>query len=476
MIEDDFFSDDSDSVESTGSFHDHEDYDIKDFNSIYENKQVETLKFLRMTLKENKIIKRRLHIVENELESYQDFKSLLPVPIEPDRPTDSISSGSSNKINDDFLVTTDDKECQVDLLVPPPARSPTPESVTPVSIHNSELVKSVESLTQVTEMTETVNEMKDLELEVYQMPEVVKFDKACQCDPPAPPPVQEVQVVDLERDKSDSKLNEEMKALKQETQILHEERDNLKEEIQVNNVKIRELKVNNKNLMEKYDSMMSSHELTNGLLDEAKNQILLLKKSNDELEDIKPRYNILQTENEELTKENVSIQIRLKNKTDEIAKLNESIVVLTANFSIIESQREKIEYLESECEKHLNEKHIVCEKRINELTEECQNNANFIDAQKNELLTLQSSVVDLNQQMEKNKIELQSFNFKEFISLKRELGQLREEKEKQFASQMSKKQQVHREVMPVTLPGQPLPLPPIKDLKNEKKTTFKFFH
>ena len=234
MIEDDFFSDDSDSVESTGSFHDHEDYDIKDFNSIYENKQVETLKFLRMTLKENKIIKRRLHIVENELESYQDFKSLLPVPIEPDRPTDSISSGSSNKINDDFLVTTDDKECQVDLLVPPPARSPTPESVTPVSIHNSELVKSVESLTQVTEMTETVNEMKDLELEVYQMPEVVKFDKACQCDPPAPPPVQEVQVVDLERDKSDSKLNEEMKALKQETQILHEERDNLKEEIQGN--------------------------------------------------------------------------------------------------------------------------------------------------------------------------------------------------------------------------------------------------
>jgi chromosome segregation ATPase len=145
------------------------------------------------------------------------------------------------------------------------------------------------------------------------------------------------------------------------------------------------------------------------------------------------------------------------------------------NFEIMDQQREKIAFLEAECEKHLNEKHIACERRINELTQECQNNVGFIEAQKNQLRTLSSHVEDLEKQMEKNKLELQSFNFKEFIAVKRELAQLKQEREKQFAESMTKKNGKDIQIKPRP---EPLPLPPIQHSTEvkEKKTSFKFFH
>lgn len=473
MIEDEFFSDDSESGDSTGSFTDRDrdlDYESKDFGSIYENKQVETLKFLRLTLRENKILKRRLHIVENELERYQDFKTLLPAI--DDRP----ASDDSDKIDDKFLITTDDKECQVELITSDAERIGSGETKTPVSktpeakqsqmivITESSMVKSVESFTQITDMTEANEKEDDSELEIYQIPEVLKLDKACQCE------------VEPQKETShtESDMTEVMDSLKLENEELEEEKNNLKLETENLHQKIRELKVNNKNLMEKYDTVMSSHEITNGLLSEAKSQLMVMKENNDQLEEYKSRYGLLQAENDELNKENVHIQIKLKDKIDELEKMNATITVLSENFEIMEQQRQKIDFLEAECEKHANEKHIECEKKINDLTQECQNHAGFIEAQKNELKTLNSKVVDLNQQMEKNKVELQSFNFKEFIQLKRELAQLKQEREKQFAVSMAKKQQ-QKEAAAIQAPTQPLPLPPIKDL-NQKQPHFKFFH
>lgn len=139
----------------------------------------------------------------------------------------------------------------------------------------------------------------------------------------------------------------------------------------------------------------------------------------------------------------------------------------------MDQQREKITFLEAECEKHLNEKHIACERKIAELTQECQNNVGFIEAQKNQLRTLNSNVEDLEKQMEKNKVELQSFNFKEFIAIKRELAQLKQEREKHFHESMAKKATREIKAKP-----EPLPLPPIQHSTEvkEKKTSFKFFH
>ena len=55
--------------------------------------------------------------------------------------------------------------------------------------------------------------------------------------------------------------------------------------------------------------------------------------------------------------------------------------------------------------------------------------------------------------------------------LKRELAQLKQEKEKQFATSVSKQQ----EQPSVSAAPQSLTLPPIKELK-QKQPLFKFFH
>ncbi len=244
------------------------------------------------------------------------------------------------------------------------------------------------------------------------------------------------------------------------------------------NKKIYELKLNNKNLMEKYDAMMSSHELTNGLLNEARCQLLLAKESSDKYAEIQTSYNVLETTNIGLHKDLAQRDLKLQAKNDEIDKLKETVVVLSANFEIMDKQREKIEFLEAECEKHLTEKHVECERRINELTAECQNNTGFIQAQKNELSTLNSQMVDMNLEMDRSRRELQSFNFKEFIAVKRELAQLKQEREKQFAK-LAKKQQ-EKEADNVKAPVQTLPLPPIPHKENpsleNKKPHFKFFN
>lgn len=356
-VEDEFFSDDSDS-DSNASFPDEPDnFDPGNFGDLFQHKQLETLKFLRMTLKENKILKRRINYVENELDRYQDFKGVLPVA-EEKRPD---TAGSEEKINEEFLITTDDKECQTDLLTIPEERAKTkspqvireitsktsstksnsrPSDVTTVpdksvsvskETHPDELnVKSVESFTQITELTDCKD---DSQLEVYQMPEIVKFDKACQWEDLEPKqkeavteePKPQPQVTD-----TDSQL---VDTLKKDNADLKKERDGLAEEIEGITGKVRELKVNNKKLMEKYDNMMSSHELTSGLLEEAKKQMLVLKENNDHLEEYKNRYGILTVEREEMNRQQNQLQIQIKGKTDEIAKLNETITALSSKLT-----------------------------------------------------------------------------------------------------------------------------------------------
>lgn len=458
MIDDDFFSDDdSDGGSVTFEMED----DSKNFGTLYEHKQVETLKFLRLTLNENKILKRRLHMVENELERYQDFKSILPAEDRPD---------SNQSINDDFLLTTDDKECQTEGVyeepkpikpkTPTPVQTPIPKTPPVIIVsENSDVksvisAKSVESLTMVTDINESSPEKEDdSELEQYQMPEVIKFDKEVQCDP---------EIVAIE--KSDSNLSAAMEGLMREKKMLNEQIEGFHQ-------KIKDLKHNNKSLMEKYDAMMTSHELTNELLNESKCEIEVLKETNAQLEDFKSRVGLIEVENNELRERIVRNDTHVNSKNDEITKLTETVAVLTGNFNIMEKQREKIEYLEMECEKHMNEKHVTCDRRISELTDECQNNIGFIEAQKNELNVQRSQIDDLSNQLEKNKLEMKSFNFKEFIVLKRELAQLKQDKEKQFATSVSKQQAQPS----VSAAPQPLPLPPIKELK-QKQPLFKFFH
>jgi len=481
MIENEFFSDDSVSDnESVTSYTDNNDYTSRNFSNVYENKHVETIKFLRLTLKENKILKRRLNMIENEL----DFKSILPTidqtqkfKVEEKKRSKSIESAESI-INEDFLITTDDKECQTDSIEIIADKEMISEKIFNENSELAGFIQSVDSLTQITEMNLKDRE-EDSELEIYQMPEILKLDKACQYEKEEDEEeikFKEVETFSVETTESINDQNiqlpyseEAIEALKFDQKNLRAEKEELNLQIEALNQKVLDLKLNNKNLLEKYDSMISSHELTNGLLEEARIQLFELKEKSNELEELKLNYDDLLVTNEGMNKKTEVLEIQINEKKEQIFKLNEKIAVLSGNFEIMEEQSKKIDFLEAECERHLNEKHIKCEKRINELTTECQNNVGFIAAQKNELNILYSQVEDLNKQMEKNKIELQSFNFKEFIVLKRELAQLKQEKEKQFALK-----QQHKEVKALSV-EQPLPLPPIKE-NNQKKTSFKFLH
>ncbi len=117
-MEDEYYSEDSD-FDSDSSFDKPaNNLEGNNFGHLYEHKQLETLKFLRITLKENKILKRRINYAENELERYLDFKAVLPVTEE--KRSDSVES--DEPINEELLVTTDDVGVQTDFLLIPDER------------------------------------------------------------------------------------------------------------------------------------------------------------------------------------------------------------------------------------------------------------------------------------------------------------------------------------------------------------------
>ena len=439
MIEDEFYSDE----DSSSSLSDNDSNPTKTFGNLYQRKQVETLKFLRNVLKENKILKRRLNLMENELERYQEFKGFYPAV------EDRASSIISNRSNEDYCVTTDDKECQTDILVSITenhlSRTPieSPNLAVAESLVQEDFQKSTESLAECNEKPLFVNTITELKEEPVQEKLVHKVDKASQCDKKQP--------VNVNAD-----LIDEFDCYKLEKE----------EEINALNQNILQLKVNNKQLMEKYNSVMKSHEMTNMLLNEFKLEVETLKDQLKEINNLKIKIGLLSAENEQLGQNKAELELLMDKKKVEIENLNETLMVLNGNFIIMDRQREKIEFLESENEKWLNEKHVECEKRIDDLTNECQSHVDFIEVQKNELRQLHVILGDLSEELDKTKKEMKSFNFKEFILLRRELAQLKQEKEKLFANEMK------NQAATAVPSSQQALLPPIK----ENKQMFKFFH
>lgn len=108
----------------------HEDAN-SDFNTRYNNRQILMLRNLRKALGENKILRRRVEILENELENYQDFTAPnLPLPLK-DQSTSPEPILEQNEeyevkqvepeVKPDVLVVTKstaDKSCQIEIEIP----------------------------------------------------------------------------------------------------------------------------------------------------------------------------------------------------------------------------------------------------------------------------------------------------------------------------------------------------------------------
>lgn len=95
--------------------------------------------------------------------------------------------------------------------------------------------------------------------------------------------------------------------------------------------------------MEKYDAMMTSHELTNELLNESKSELGVLKEVNAQLQDFKYRAGLMEAENNELRERIVRNDTHVNSKNDEIEKLTETVAVLSGK-KIQKFLRENIFY------------------------------------------------------------------------------------------------------------------------------------
>lgn len=188
-----------------------------------------------------------------------------------------------------------------------------------------------------------------------------------------------------------------------------------------------------------------------------------MDKENEELVEIKQKFDLMLVENEQLYSEMDLKQTQLNDSNKKFFELNES---LNQSLDLVEKQKILIKSLEAENEKNLKEKHVICQQKISDLTAQCHEYKERLEKFEVENKSLNELLTDSNKQVERYKADLKNFNFKEFVSLKRELNSLKQEKERQFANKVT---------MPCSnlKPESQSPLPPIKPLN---KNLFNFFN
>lgn len=227
------------------------------------------------------------------------------------------------------------------------------------------------------------------------------------------------------------------------------------------NSKIKELNSKCEELSKKLEDSNKNLEISNEKLSDYLKSVIMLTQEKEELTSYKQKHDIILVENEHLYKELQTKQEHLDESNKKFFEISES---LNQSLELIEKQKGLIKNLETENEKHLKDKHVVCQQKISELVAESnryQEKANELEVDNQ---AMNETIVDLNKQLDRYKSDLKNFNFKEFVSIKRELNTLKQERERQFANAVT---------MPNASVQVQSPLPPIKP---SKKNLFNFFN
>jgi len=472
------------------------DINTSNFNSVYYSKQVETLKHLRQVLNENKILKKRLNLVESELEQYQDFKSIYPLKDLNNFEADS----SLSEIDDNLLKTTEDKDCQTDsniIITIPTSSTPTPpipahiEHSTPiiVSNHRSEsssdlkiinkeessqfILNKIEPITQACQTDNTNNNNNNDEIKpnktnkVSKKKQNVTFEVESPTTPATTSSCKTDKIDETTQTENDILYVKQIDQLKEEILLLNQLKENELTHLNSTNL---ELKIELENLKQKNETLTQDYDVISNKFNEyrldnmdGEHELVLLRERNVEV-----LYGMDQLEKTIKSKDSL-----IESKQNEIELLKENNRILKETNKLIDEQHKQIEYLLAENDRHLKEKHVICQQKISELTNECNSYAEFIKTQNNEMKNQIDHINKLNLEIDKLKLDQQNFNFKEFVNLKRELNCLKQEKERQFANDVcvAAAQQPNSISNAVVLAQQPLP--PIKE---SKKNYFKFFN
>ena len=432
-MEDEYFSDEeiSDS--------DSEAISMSDINELAStppqnrNVQIETLKSLRDCLKENKILKQRLVIVENELEKYQDYhapnilplrdKSTTTSRIEP-IPIDLEESRSQKEEKIEVLKSTADKCLQVNIRLP----TPTPQLPSP-----SPIKQDTPSIIQ-----NDVIQVKEIIKEVFiQAPLPILNDFACQTTDDF---TDKLKIADLTRqlEISNKKYEDDVNKL---------------------NLKITGCEKTINELKSSLESVNKSLETSNVSINEANKKILKLTDENQTIEKYRQTETILRVENDQLIRD-LDFKQRLLDEAN--SKFEDLASTQRKSLDLIDKQKFMIEKLEEDARNQSQ----LAQSKLEALCVEIQQLKAGLEREESENRRLNEIIVELNKHIERYKQDLKNFNFKEFVAMKRELNTLRQEKEKQFVASAST-------IGVVSNPNQVTPpLPPIKPSKN---SIFEFF-
>lgn len=165
-------------------------------------------------------------------------------------------------------------------------------------------------------------------------------------------------------------------------------------------------------------------------------------------------------ENEQLYRELDAKQRQLNDATKKFDELREN---QEKSLQLIDNQKKFIQKLEDEAEQNLG----VWQRKLEGSNAESSDLRTRLEKELTENRKLNETAVELNKHVDRYKRDLQNFNFKEFVSMKRELNALRQEKERHFIENASSVGQnaVNNGVAA-------LPLPPIKPSNNN---IFNFF-
>lgn len=415
-------------------------------NARFASKQIETLKYVRHLLRENKSLKLRLEIVEAELEKYEEFgpfykahrTNILPVNDKstsalPQSYTPKPTIDSENRPLSGFDGKPDDIFCLK----------------TPTSVSEKQMIEFRPDSSK--------KSIETNQSDIRQIVQIAKSDKACQSETSV--------TMTVKPDDGQLELKSKIKELQAQIEKLKVDH---KKEINQLNSNVGDLSFKLKVATEKGENMDKNLQVTSDKLAEAERTVLKLLQENNELAKLKPKYEILGVENDQLYRE---LRQRKAELEDSNAKFLDLTKNLNENFRIISEQKASIGRLEAENERHVREKHIECESKINELKKTCSDLTERLDSKTQEVEKLHEVNESLEKNVERYKADMKNFNFKEFVSLKRELNSLKQERERHFANMVTTPPSNKIESQPV--------LPPIKDkevLVKPKNPSFNFFN
>ncbi len=450
MDDEDGFDSDSSSI----SFLDDHENITANLGTRCTNKQIETLKYLRHVLRENKLLRQRLELVEEELERCHEFGWEQPVkPANAIMPLKDRATSAQSQKNIDFFASPYTEKTY--------SESRLSEKEASLAIQ-AQIVNEIQG--ETAKLVEPPRKELFIECSVEPMKIAAEPQVLVQIVPNNASPVKKV--VDMAC-QSDDLFSDKLKIKELENQLGQSKLGHEKEKKSLG-FQIHDLNEKVKKLEEKIVNLEKSVAIGNDKYGESERNNMKLSQEISELRPVRQKYELLKVENDRLYSELKNRQCDVDDSNSKFLELTQS---LNKTLAMLEDQKSVIVSLEAANQRHLREKHLTCQAKIDELASNCANLSEELSKKSQQVEMLAEVNREAEKQVERYKADMKNFNFKEFVSMKRELNSLKQDREQRQASVV---------ILPSTGKNSASEvgsiLPPInKESAAAKKNSFQFF-